>query len=422
MRRAGCGVWVTAAALAAGCGSGPPRYQVRVNTGLNTILSDRPPPATVAKAPPKAIPPDPFEKSDLADMLRRQAIDTQRILDGLNQAAPTADQGAPTGAPPPMATNRPAPRVEVESAATTVAPAPLPAPAAPVGSAANEPEPDTDPSEAIVTNTVPIEKPLAERLDSASIVLLDLLRDKAAQSPDMPTLLALAAMEAVRPGSTPSLPLPADPTGSTLTPGQRVIVEAYHEVSGMFSAAAAKEWTGVEGSDLADRLGDVGARVGAAQPVRIRDAKLCSRVRGFGQYTAFGEGVGGAARFVAGRAQRTIVYVEIDRFAHRELGAGDSAAREPGDRWAVELSQEINLYSDAGSLLVLRRPPERVLETARVKRRDFYLVTEVTLPGTLAAGRYNFKVTVRDATSGAQAERVIPVEIVADDALTRSKR
>ncbi|MFM9995785.1 MAG: hypothetical protein ACKVU4_08295 [Phycisphaerales bacterium] len=382
---------------------------MRVNTGLNTILSDRPPPATVAKAPPKAIPPDPFEKSDLGDMLRRQAIDTQRILDDLNKPAPPADQATTVGASAPLGTNRPAPRVEVEAAAveaSVLPPAPVPPPA---------------PAEPMVTNAAPIEKPLAERLDAASIVLLDLLRDKAARTPDMATLLALAAMEAVRPGSTPGLPLPPDATGSALTPVQAAVVEAYREASEALARAAAKDGEGVEGSDLADVLGGVAAKVAGGQPLRIRDAQLCSRVRGFGQFTAFGDG--GTSRFMAGRAQRVIVYVEIDRFAHREVSAGDAAAlSEPGGRWAVEISQEINLYSDAGNLLVLRRPPERVLESARVKRRDFYLVTEVTLPGTLAAGRYNFKVTVRDATSGAVAERVIPVEVVADAALTRGGR
>jgi hypothetical protein len=43
----------------------------------------------------------------------------------------------------------------------------------------------------------------------------------------------------------------------------------------------------------------------------------------------------------------------------------------------------------------------------------------IELPATLSIGRYNLKVTVTDRTTGAQAERVLPIEVVADARLVR---
>lgn len=407
--RAGCGGW-TIAALIAGCASSPARPAPAVNTGLSSLLSDRPtPPAAIGGPPPRSVPPDPFAKSDLAELLRQQAIDTQRILDGQRSPPPAESE--------PLGINRPPdrPRTRIEGAAPSdiasagggaIAPAAAVSGGESAGSPAGGDESEADLPEPIA----PAQRSLDQRIDDAAVVLVDLLRQRAARSPGAGSMLALAALEAVRPGAFPRV-LGSDASADPLTPAQRALLDSFAELSSSLRAAAADDAT-LSAGEQADRLEELALRAADALPIRIREARLCTRVLGFGQVAAFA-----ADRFVAGRPQRAIVYVEIDRFARRELRETESAARDRGDRWAVELSMEINLYSDAGSLLVLRHPPERVVETSRARRRDFFLVREITLPSTLAAGRYNLKVTVRDETDGAVAERVIPIEVVADPSL-----
>lgn len=399
--RAGCGGW-TCAVLIAGCAAPSSRPDPAVNTGLHTLLSDRSPPAAATgRPPPASIPPDPFEKTDLAELLRQQAIDTQRILD--------AQRSPPRVEPEPMGINRPSdrphPRIEGEASTVSpvagVVPAAEPAGGDPAGSPGGSAESSAD---------APAERTLDQRIDDAAAVLIDLLRERAARSPGAGVVLALAALEAVRPGAYAREPGP-EASADPLTPAQRALADSFAAFAGGLGGAAADDGS-FSVSEQVDRLDELAMKAADALPIRVRDARLCTRVLGFGQVAPFP-----ADRFVAGRAQRAIVYVEVDRFARRELREAESGARDRGDRWAVELSMEINLYSDAGSLLVLRHPPERVVETSRARRRDFYLVREVTLPATLAAGRYNLKVTVRDETSGAVAEHVIPIEVVADPSL-----
>jgi hypothetical protein len=54
------------------------------------------------------------------------------------------------------------------------------------------------------------------------------------------------------------------------------------------------------------------------------------------------------------------------------------------------------------------------VDTSRNKRRDFYLINRIELPSTLSIGRYQLKVIMRDLVSGAEAEAIIPIEIVAE--------
>ena len=83
----------------------------------------------------------------------------------------------------------------------------------------------------------------------------------------------------------------------------------------------------------------------------------------------------------------------------------------------MNLSQALQLYHDADGTLAWSRPEEEVIETSRNKRRDFYLVNDITFPPTLTIGAYRLKVIMRDKVSGQVEERVIPFEVVADAAL-----
>lgn len=148
----------------------------------------------------------------------------------------------------------------------------------------------------------------------------------------------------------------------------------------------------------------------SARSVRVARAELCQRVEAFGRFKPFEVNA-----FVAGRPHRVIVYTEIENYAYRDMGSGATS----GNRWSVELGQELQLYTGDGSMLAWRKPEEVTGETSRNKRRDFYITQMVELPRTLTVGAYSMKVVVRDKVSGARSEAIVPIQIVADEALAR---
>ncbi|MEN0020157.1 MAG: hypothetical protein AAF747_04640 [Planctomycetota bacterium] len=136
--------------------------------------------------------------------------------------------------------------------------------------------------------------------------------------------------------------------------------------------------------------------------VRIATAELCSEVLGFGQYAKIPGGL-----FLAGQPNPVLVYAEVERFAHE-------AASEGGVGHSVRLSKELRLYHAADGRLAWRQPAQRVRETSRNFRRDFYLVTRVDLPRTLTVGSYELRVTIRDEVGGTMDEINVPLGVVAD--------
>lgn len=155
-----------------------------------------------------------------------------------------------------------------------------------------------------------------------------------------------------------------------------------------------------------------------AQSVRIARAELCSKVEAFGRFKPF-EGT----QFLAGQSNRVIVYTEIEKYAYRDLqgdASGSAASGGSGDRWSVELSQELRLYNADGSMLAWRKPEETVIEKSRNKRRDFFITQMIELPRTLTVGPYSMKVIVRDRVGGGVSEMVIPIGIVADRTLVNA--
>jgi hypothetical protein len=149
--------------------------------------------------------------------------------------------------------------------------------------------------------------------------------------------------------------------------------------------------------------------------LQIPKAALCTRVQGFGKYDAIT-----SEKFLVGKPIRALVYTELDGFTTRESRAGDpgQSGLDP-PKYAVELSQSVTLYHDPSGLVAWQRPPQTVVEPCRAKRRDFFLVQRLDLPATLSIGKYNLKVRVTDVTSGAEAEVILPISVVADPALVR---
>ncbi len=150
----------------------------------------------------------------------------------------------------------------------------------------------------------------------------------------------------------------------------------------------------------------------SAQSVRVARAELCRKVEAFGRFTPFETNA-----FLAGQAHRVIIYTEAANFGYRDLGED----AKNGQRWAVELGQELQLYTGDGSMLAWRRPEQTVVEPSRNKRRDFFITQMVELPRTLTIGPYSLKVVLRDRVTGAKSEAIIPIQIVADQALVRGE-
>ena len=116
----------------------------------------------------------------------------------------------------------------------------------------------------------------------------------------------------------------------------------------------------------------------------------------------------------AGRALPAIVYVEVENFTSRPAKETDPIIQgvSTADQTSVELTQSLSLFQDATSLLVWHRPPQVAIETSRGVRRDFYLTQMIELPRTLGVGKYNLKVTIKDRTTGSEAEAIIPITLM----------
>lgn len=237
---------------------------------------------------------------------------------------------------------------------------------------------------------------LDERIRAASGDLTRLLSERASTSTSPLADLAVASALAARAGE------PA-PESAQLAPSERAALMAVHGLVGTLGSGATGSESGVDVADALQRSAD---EASAGLPLRVTDAKLCTRVNGFGDYTELDVNA-----FLAGRASPVIVYAQVDRFMSR-AGAGG--------RQVVEMSQELNIYHEADGAHCWKRPAQTVTESTRTRRRDFYLTNAIELPATLTVGKYRLKVTMRDATGGGTAETTIPFSIVADPALAHT--
>lgn len=239
-----------------------------------------------------------------------------------------------------------------------------------------------------------------DRLLALASKLAALLRETKANGESvLAPEVALGAIEALSPGSVKSL----DQEGSVLRAGLsaqdfETLSQARLRTSG---------GTQVSGAQLREVIEAV---TPAPAELRITASKLCTRVMGFGRYDEIT-----TPAFRAGKSSKAIVYTELDGFQARPAQKGDPLAKdaEVSEQVSVELEQSLTLYQDADGYQAWHRPPQRVIETSRTKRRDFYLIQIIELPAALTIGKYNLKVAVKDVTTGTTTESIIPVEIVA---------
>lgn len=253
-------------------------------------------------------------------------------------------------------------------------------------------------------------KSLDERLrDAAGDLRATLVERSSSGAPRFADKAAIAAIDSFFNPTAQIKPVP-DPT---LSPTQRSVLGAFAGVVRGFSAGAAKDGDPAAAGEVFDEANQALTNV---QNVRVSHAALCRRVMGYGQYDPFPTNT-----FLAGRPNRALIYVEVDRFSHRAARDRDTGVSDLGwsssdadQLWAVEVSEELGLWHDADGSLQWRKPEQSIVEVSRKRRRDFYLVQAIDLPETLSVGNYKLKVIIKDKTSGSTDEVTLPIQILAD--------
>ncbi|MBX3390812.1 MAG: hypothetical protein KF691_15290 [Phycisphaeraceae bacterium] len=372
---------IAAASWIGGCaGSGEQKAQANkpsdVNAGLNALArGDQP------------------TQEELQKFIERSAIDMEELKQAQAERERRLAQARLAHAELPE--NKP---VEAEAApapAESAASAEAPAPSLSLNAEARKAEQSTQ--DRVKALAAELRRAISDRADDPESA--------------MPRYLALAMLEMLAASeqgvNTDGLSLPAL---DKLTDKERA---AINSVRDLLEALAKDPASAGDPQRVAELFARSMEALSGAQNVHIARAELCSKVEAFGRFKPF-EGT----QFLAGQSNRVIVYTEVEKYAYRDL-AGDGA-NSGGDRWSVELSQELRLYNADGSMLAWRKPEETVIEKSRNKRRDFFITQMIELPRTLTVGPYSLKVIVRDRVGGGVSEAVIPVSIVADRALVNA--
>jgi hypothetical protein len=241
-----------------------------------------------------------------------------------------------------------------------------------------------------------------QRIERLTTELAARLREQAeAGEQPLQALAAIAALELIQPGIYES-PLAAE----LLTSGERDTLNLWRDMlryTGRSLAENDSSGTLLRSIRVANEQARELATLG------LTKVALCARVDGFGQYEELESNT-----MLAGKPHRVGLYVEVDGFGARP---GSNANGVPA--FGVELTRELSLYHDADGLLAWRRPGVDITDSSLNRRRDFFFSEVIELPQTLTVGSYRLKVAVTDRVTGAVAESIIPIDIVADARLTR---
>lgn len=367
-------------AMQSSCGQGSRQARIEadaqpVTTGLDALTSGRGSTPRVATPDPNAEVP---ASSSIESLAQQSAFNLEQAL--ANQSASAQSAQAPgasaSRAPDEGAVSTGLVNVQRTSSATGTAP----------GSADQALAASGSPGAAQETPLLPDDR---IRVMATELAALLSSRARNATTPAGDVALAMALS---RVSGNPLA------TSVTLDPQEQAVIDA---ITTLHTSLASESTL-----DAADTLQMASDKAAVGLPLRITDAALCTRVRGFGDYAALSTNA-----FLAGRTNKVIVYVQVDRFGSR-TGTGGTHS--------VELSQELNIYHDSDGAHCWKRPAESVIESSKTKRRDFYLVNEISLPSNLSVGKYRMKVTMRDAVGGSMAEATIPFSIVADSKLAHT--
>ncbi len=238
--------------------------------------------------------------------------------------------------------------------------------------------------------------------------LAGLLRDDAREIGFMlPAWIRIAALEAIEPGALSAHYIPGGGEGpvSALSEPEHAFLTAWRDLH-------TSVWENADSADvaaLAEMVDDAAARMRELRPLEIVRTALCTRVERYGVYEER-KLYGGVHKLLAGKPQRLLVYMELENYAHREATEGGV------DGLAVDLTVGLSLHhlGRESDLLAWRMADEAVSVFSRNQRREFFLTIIADLPETLSVDSYNLKARVTDENSGAVAERLIRIDIVAD--------
>jgi len=135
--------------------------------------------------------------------------------------------------------------------------------------------------------------------------------------------------------------------------------------------------------------------------VAIDKLALVSRVNSYGDYDEIAP-----AEFPAGQSAHVILYAEISNFR---------SEKGEGDRYRTLLGETVEVF-DAKGQSVFKQTHDRIPDTCRRVRNDFFLALELDLPETLAPGTYTLKATIEDKLSATADQAQIPFTIAAPKA------
>lgn len=132
---------------------------------------------------------------------------------------------------------------------------------------------------------------------------------------------------------------------------------------------------------------------------------LCRKVTTFGSYDEMAK-----EEFIAGRSIQTIVYSEIQNLRSKPV---------EGSGFETRLSTRLEVLTKEGQSVWTREEPE-IVDQCRRRRSDFFIAQRVTLPPTLPAGDYVFKVFVEDKLSGKAGESLADFTILSPVSVAKS--
>jgi hypothetical protein len=227
--------------------------------------------------------------------------------------------------------------------------------------------------------------------DASMDGVLDTLRKRSQAHPqNLNYALALQLLETSENGKG------TDPSViNSLSPvDQKLVAEIATAVQGVAAQPAAANAT------LADRaapLLEAAHTWESDSDLKLPKLVLASRVDSFGVYNPVD------AKFENGKRHVVIIYCEVANFATKKTDDG---------LFETKLAQQDTLITEDG-LLVWRPNPEEVEDTSRNQRHDFYLVKKLTIPDTLAIGKYTLRMSVSDKISNKISMVSMPIEIVA---------
>ncbi len=133
---------------------------------------------------------------------------------------------------------------------------------------------------------------------------------------------------------------------------------------------------------------------GKAKPFRLRSARFCEKISGFGVYAPTS-----STLFKAG--QDVLVYCEPEAIAYQT----DS------DGFRSRIASRVAIVGESSIDPVWSEDMGVVEDVCRSRRRDYFVNFRVSLPESLAPGGYRLKVSQADLIGGSEASTEIPFVI-----------